>query len=202
MADRVVVVTGPGRVELRTEPQAPVPDGGFRVETLFSGVSAGTELSYVKGTNPYLRATWDAGLGLFRPGAPSTPYPVTRLGYMQVARVTHSRTPGVTEGQVGAMAYGHRTGHLADPLVDRFVPLPPDLDPMLGVYLAHMGPICANGLLHAAADAHGPAVRDLGDGVRGRRVAVTGAGVVALLTALFAVRHGAASVVVLDPTPA
>ncbi len=80
------------------------------------------------------------------------------------------------------MAYGHRTGYLADPLADRFVPLPDDLDPLLGVYVAHMGPICANGLLHAAADLHGADVRDLGDGVRGRRVAVVGAGVVALLT--------------------
>ena len=51
------------------------------------------------------------------------------------------------------MAYGHRTGYAADPLRDRFVALPADLDPLLGIYVAHMGPICANGLLHAAADA-------------------------------------------------
>ena len=73
------------------------------------------------------------------------------------------------------MAYGHKTGHTVDPSRDRFVPLPPELDPLLGVYVAHMGPICANGLLHAAADLYGPDVRGLGDGVRGRRVAVTGA---------------------------
>ena len=36
----------------------------------------------------------------------------------------------------------------------------------------------------------------------GRRVAVVGAGVVALLTAALAKHHGAASVVVVDPTPA
>jgi threonine dehydrogenase-like Zn-dependent dehydrogenase len=64
-----------------------------------------------------------------------------------------------------------------------------------------MGPICANGLLHAAAESHGGSVRSLADGVAGRRVAVTGAGVIGLLTALFARAHGAASVVVLDPTP-
>jgi threonine dehydrogenase-like Zn-dependent dehydrogenase len=64
-----------------------------------------------------------------------------------------------------------------------------------------MGPICANGLLHAGADLRGSDVRALADGVAGRRVAVTGAGVVGLLTALFAQQHGAASVVVLDPTP-
>ncbi|MGN9810388.1 zinc-binding dehydrogenase [Micromonospora sp. BQ11] len=201
MRDTVVVVSGPGRVELVEQDAGEVPEGGFRVETLHSGVSAGTELSFVKGTNPYLNVTWNADLGLFQPGEASTPYPVTRLGYMQVGRVVESRTPAVAVGTVGAMTYGHRTGYVADPVKERFVPLPEDLDPLLGVYVAHMGPICANGVLHAAADLCGTDVRSLGDGVRGRRVAVVGSGVVALLTALFAQRHGAASVVVLDPTP-
>ncbi len=201
MSDHIVVVSAPHHVVIRAEEPPAVRDGTFRVETMFSGVSAGTELSYVKGTNPYLTAAWDATLGLFREGQPATPYPVTRLGYMEVGRVTEARTPAVEEGAVVAMAYGHRTAYLADPLIDRVVPLPDDLDPLLGIYAAHMGPICANGLLHAAADLYGSDVRDLGDGVRGRRVAVVGAGVVALLTALFARRHGAASVVVLDPTP-
>ncbi|MEU5962569.1 zinc-binding alcohol dehydrogenase [Micromonospora parva] len=201
MRDTVVVVTGPGQVDLVDQDAAPLRPGTFRVETLFSGVSAGTELSYVKGTNPYLNVTWNADLGLFQPGPASTPYPVTRLGYMQVGRVVESETPAVAVGTVGAMTYGHRTGWLADPVAERFVALPDDLDPLLGVYVAHMGPICANGLLHAAADLHGTDVRALGDGVRGRRVAVIGAGVVGLLTALFARRNGAASVVVLDPTP-
>ncbi|RGC69511.1 L-threonine 3-dehydrogenase [Micromonospora sp. MW-13] len=201
MRDRVVVVSGPGRVELVEQEAGELRDGTFRVETLYSGVSAGTELSFVKGTNPYLNVHWNAGLGLFQPGEASTPYPVTRLGYMQVGRVVASRTPAVAVGAVGAMTYGHRSGYVADPVAERFVPLPDDLDPLLGVYVAHMGPICANGLLHAAADLCGADVRSLGDGVRGRRVAVVGGGVVALLTALFARRHGAASVVVLDPTP-
>ncbi|MEO3777707.1 zinc-binding dehydrogenase [Micromonospora sp. B11E3] len=201
MRDRVVVVSGPGRVELVERDADELRDGTFRVETLYSGVSSGTELSYVKGTNPYLNAAWNADLGLFQPDGASSPYPVTRLGYMQVGRVVESRTPAVAVGAVGAMTYGHRTGYVADPVAERFVPLPADLDPLLGVYVAHMGPICANGLLHAAADLCGTDVRSLGDGVRGRRVAVVGSGVVALLTALFARRHGAASVVVLDPTP-
>jgi NADPH:quinone reductase-like Zn-dependent oxidoreductase len=200
MRERNVVVTAPGQVEIVEADAAAVGEGGFRVRTLFSGVSAGTELSYVKGTNPALHSGWDPVLGLFGGPAPE-PYPVTRLGYMEVARVEESRTAAVAQGAVVAMTYGHRTGYAGDPLRDRVVPLPGDLDPLLGIYVAHMGPICANGLLHAAADVHGTAVRSLADGVRGRRVAVTGAGVVGLLTALFARRHGAASVVVLDPTP-
>jgi threonine dehydrogenase-like Zn-dependent dehydrogenase len=201
MADRVVVVPTPGEVCIREVEAEPVRDGTFRVETLHSGVSAGTELSFVKGTNAHLTASWNPDLGLFAPGAPPSPYPVDRLGYMEVGRVVESRTAAVGEGTLVAMAYGHRTGYLADPLVDRFVPLPDDLEPLLGVYVAHMGPICANGLLHAAADLCGRDVRGLGDGVAGRRVAVVGAGVVALLTGLLARHHGAASVVVLDPTP-
>ncbi|MEU1606325.1 zinc-dependent alcohol dehydrogenase [Micromonospora matsumotoense] len=201
MRDTVVVVSGPGRVELAEQEAGELRDGMIRVRTRHSGISAGTELSFVKGTNPYLNVTFDTGLGLFRPGAASTPYPVTRLGYMQVGEVVQSRTPAIAVGTVGAMTYGHRTGYVADPLAERFVPLPDDLDPLLGVYVAHMGPICANGLLHAAADLCGTDVRSLGDGVRGRRVAVVGSGVVALLTALFARHHGAASVVVVDPTP-
>lgn len=38
-----------------------------------------------------------------------------------------------------------------------------------------MGPICANGLLHAAAELHPSNVVSLADGVRGRRVVVAGA---------------------------
>ena len=99
------------------------------------------------------------------------------------------------------MTYGHRSRYRADALADRFVRLPTDLEPVLGIYAAHMGPICANGPLHAAADLHGTDVRSLADGVRGRRVAVMGAGVVGLMTGLLAEHHGAASVVVLDATP-
>jgi NADPH:quinone reductase-like Zn-dependent oxidoreductase len=200
MRERNVIVTAPGRVQLVDEESAPVGSGGFRGRTLFSGVSAGTELSFVKGTNPALHAGWDPVLGLFG-GPPVNSYPVTRLGYMEVARVEQSRTPAVAEGAVVAMTYGHRTGYVGDPLRDRVTAVPDDLDAILGIYVAHMGPICANGLLHAAADLHGTAVRSLADGVAGRRVAVTGAGVIGLLTALFARAHGAASVVVLDPTP-
>jgi NADPH:quinone reductase-like Zn-dependent oxidoreductase len=199
--DRNLIVAAPGRVEIADVADADVPDRGFHARTLFSGVSAGTELTFLKGTNPALHAGFDPVLGLFG-GPPGEAYPVTRLGYMEVARVERSRTPAIPDGTVVAMTYGHRTGYPADPLRDRVVVLPGGLDPVLGIYVAHMGPICANGLLHAAADRFGPAVRSLSDGVAGCRVAVVGAGVVGLLTALFARAHGAASVVVLDPDPA
>jgi NADPH:quinone reductase-like Zn-dependent oxidoreductase len=200
-ADRVLVVERPGEVGFRTESRTgKLPAGAFDVRTVYSGLSAGTDLSFVKGTNPRTTMAWDSELALFTRHGERDHYPVRRWGYMQVGRIVESRAPEFAPGTVVAMTYGHRSGYRGDPLVDRVVPLPSDVDPLLGIYVAQMGPICANGLLHAAAELHGTDVRSLGDGVRGLRVVVTGAGVVGLLTALFARLHGATEVVVADPT--
>jgi len=197
---RVLHVTGPGAVEWVAAAVPALAEGCFRVNTVYSGISAGTELSFLKGTNPAMVQRWDPVLGLFDPGpAPST-YPVRKLGYMQVGRVVASRTPHVTPGDLVAATYGHASGHDLEAVRERFVVLPTSLDPLLGIYVAHMGPICANGVLHADVDLIGPVVGELGAGVRGRQVLVVGAGVVGLLTALFAAQAGAAEVVVADAT--
>ena len=197
--DRALVVERPGHAAVR--PVA-ATEGPVAVRTRFTGLSAGTELSFLNATNPALTSSFDPELGLFRTDRPGAGYPVERLGYMEVAAVVETDgVDGLAPGDTVAMTYGHRTGYRADPLRDRIVPLPDDLDPLLGIYVAHMGPICANGLLHAAVEEVGRDVRTLGDGVRGRRVAVVGGGVVGLLTGLLARHHGADEVVVLDPTP-
>ena len=179
---------------------APVRDGEALVRTLYSGVSAGTELTFVKGTDPAFTARRDPELGLFVHGEPARRYPVTTMGYMECAEVVESRRDDLAVGQLVGSAYGHRSLHVLDAGAV-VVPLPAGLDPVLGVYLAQMGPIAANGVLHAAAElAPGPDP-ELGAGVRDRHVLVTGAGVVGLLTALFARRGGAAAVAVADPDP-
>ncbi|MGK5448188.1 zinc-dependent alcohol dehydrogenase [Streptomyces radiopugnans] len=202
-AVRTLGVREPGKPAFFTEPHPERADGRFRVETLFTGLSAGTELAALKGTDPFTHRSWNRELRLFEDRRPTARarYPMPCMGYMEVGRVTGSGPDGPPPGATVAMAYGHRTAYLADPARDHVVPLPEDLDPLLGVFVAQMGPICANGLLHAAAEAVGPQVRGLGDGVAGRYVLVTGGGVVGLLTALFALHHGAAAVAVADPTP-
>jgi threonine dehydrogenase-like Zn-dependent dehydrogenase len=157
-------------------------------------------VALVRGTDPQHRVGWDPDLRSF--GAPGTTagYPVRKLGYMEVGRVTESRTGALAEGALVAMAYGHRTGRCADPATVPVVPVPDDLDPLLGIYLAQMGPICVNGLLHAAAALAGPAA-GVDDGVRDRHVLVTGAGVIGLLSALLAVQHGAADVLLVESSP-
>ena len=195
---RTLVVPRAGELAIVETPEPPLADGRFRAETLFTGLSAGTELTWYRGTSPYFTAGWDADLGLFDRDRPAQQFPVERLGYMEVARVTDSRTTAVAPGAVVAMAYGHSTVVHGDPLTQNVVRLPDDLDPVLGIYVAHLGPICVNGLLHAAADVGGT---ELSDGVRGRLVLVTGGGAIGLLVGLLARVHGAAEVVVADPTP-
>jgi len=197
---RTLILDAPGKARFDEQPEPALAAGHFRAETLYTGLSAGTELTWFRGNNPFLSATWDSELGLFDRSRPSAGYPVRRFGYMEVARVTDSRTAAVPIEGLVAMAYGHKTVHHGDPMSEHVVPLPADLDPVLGVYVAHLGPICANGLLHAAAD--GVVSAGLGDGVRGRLVLVTGGGLIGLLTGLFALQHGAAEVAVADPTPA
>jgi threonine dehydrogenase-like Zn-dependent dehydrogenase len=184
MLDDVEPEPGPGQAWVATE---------------WSGISAGTEVALVRGTDPHHRLSWDPEWRSFRSHGQPAGYPVKQLGYMEVGRVTESRTPLMPEGGRVAMAYGHRTGRCADPAASLVVPVPDDLEPLLGVYLAHMGPICVNGLLHAAADLAGPGA-SVDAGVRDRHVLVTGAGVIGLFVALLAVRHGAAAVTIAEPS--
>lgn len=203
---RTLGVAAPGRPAYFSYTEQPPEDGQFRVDTVYTGLSAGTELTFVKGTNPYLHASWDAERGVFVAGEPGRRYPLESLGYMEVGRVIETRTPEVATGDLVASTYGHRSGHVIDPRCTVITVLPPDLDPLLGIYVAQMGPICGNGLLHASAERAGaepadPGAVTLADGVRDQRVLVTGGGVVGLLTGLFARACGAAEVALADPDP-
>ncbi|WP_246705292.1 glycosyltransferase [Rhizobium sp. RM] len=197
---RSLGVEAPGRAFYFDYEETPPIDGQARLETLYSGFSAGTELTFIKNTNPYFHSRFDADRGVFIKNEPGLQYPVPFLGYMEVARVAQSQTTALAEGQLVASTYGHKTGHTADPSQELLVKLPKVLDPILGVFVAQMGPIAANGILHADAEAFGSNVQHLGAGIAGRRIIVIGAGTVGMLIALFARELGASEVLVADPS--
>lgn len=175
--------------------------GRVRLETLYTGFSAGTELTFLKDTNPYLRSRWDGGRGVFVPGEPQQHYPVPFLGYMESARVVESGVPDFREGEIVGAVYGHKSGHTADPFHDILTTLPAGMDPILGIYVGQMGPIAANGILHADAELLGANVPTLGASLAGRPALVIGAGIVGLFVALFAQAAGASEIVIADPSP-
>lgn len=197
---RSLGLEAPSRCYIVSYEEAPPAPDHVSLQTLYSGFSAGTELTFLKDTNPYLRSRWDDERGLFVDGEPSTRFPVPFLGYMEVGRVVNGGTAEISAGDVICATYGHKSGHTADPFHELLVRLPEGIDPMLGIFVAQMGPIAANGILHADAENFGSNVNRLGEGVAGRPVVVIGAGTVGMLTALFAKRAGA-NVVVADPSP-
>lgn len=197
---RSLGVESPHKAFFMSYDEGPPADGQVRLDALYSGFSAGTELTFFKDTNPYLRSRWDEGRSVFVEGEPSARFPVPFLGYMEVARVSDSRMPTFGYGDIVCGAYGHKSGHTADPFHELLVPLDEEVDPVLGIFVAQMGPIAANGILHADAEMFGAGVKQLGEGVAGRPLLVVGGGTVGLLTAMFAMDAGA-TVILAEPSP-
>ena len=159
------------------DPQPLVP-GSVRVRTWYSGISAGTELTAYRGSNPYLTRTWDSERRLFVDGDPTFAYPVQGWGYSEVGEVVEV-ADGVDAPAVGDVVHGiwgHRSEAvvLADAVRHRVW----TADDAISGTFARVGSIALNAVLAAEAR--------LGD-----RVAVFGQGVIGLLATRLAVLSGA-----------
>ena len=179
----VVSFAAPYEVALVAFDAQPLVPGSVRVRTWYSGVSAGTELTAYRGSNPYLTRTWDAGSRLFVEGTPTFAYPVEGWGYSEVGEVVEVAAD-VSRPAVGDLVHGiwgHRSEAVlpAAAVAER---LWLGQDPVSGTF-ARVGSIALNALL--AADVR------LGD-----RVAVFGQGVIGLLATRLAVLAGAEVVAV------
>ncbi|MFJ6027897.1 zinc-binding alcohol dehydrogenase [Pseudarthrobacter sp. NPDC092424] len=186
---RFLRIAAPRSVAIIDQPPAPLEPGQVRIRTIYSGISAGTELTAYRGTNPYLTSVWDPKSRLFEPGQESLGYPLDGWGYSEVGEVVEV-APSVRAGTEGAEAdppvqpgdvvwgiWGHRDeGILAAEQLRGHV-LPPGVDPMSGAFV-RVGAIALSAVLAA----------DLGPG---STVAIFGQGVIGLLATRFAVLNGA-----------
>jgi threonine dehydrogenase-like Zn-dependent dehydrogenase len=167
-----LVFTEPGKVGYQEEAERPLTPTEIRVKTLYSGISAGTELTAFRGSNPYLHKQWDAERRLFVPAdTPSQSYPLTGWGYEEVGEVVDVGAE-VTAVQVGDCIYGtwgHRTHHILSEEYAAPRILPPELDPILGIF-SHLGSIAINGV-HDAGIRIGETVAVFGLGALGQIVA-------------------------------
>ncbi|MFB4349920.1 zinc-binding alcohol dehydrogenase [Microbacterium sp. CR_7] len=175
----VVQFSGVREVELVETETQPLTAGGVRIATWYSGISAGTELTAYRGTNPYLTSTWDVDRRLFVPGEPTFAYPVAGWGYSEVGEVVEV-ADDVTDVRIGDVVHGiwgHRSEAVvpAAQVAGRVVP--DAVDPVLGTF-ARVGAIALNGVL--AADVR-----------LGEQVAVFGQGVIGLLATRLATLSGA-----------
>ncbi|SDL09943.1 zinc-dependent alcohol dehydrogenase [Streptomyces indicus] len=181
--ERVVQFTGPRQVEVAEHAPAELPPGHLRVHTRYSGISAGTELTAYRGTNPYLTRTWDAESRLFRDGAAGIAYPVVGWGYSEVGEVTEispelAGTPGLPAvGDLVWGIWGHRSEGIVP--VERMIghTLPAGLEPLAGAF-ARVGAIAYNAVLAGGINL-------------GEDVAVFGQGVIGLIATRLAQLSGA-----------
>lgn len=142
-----------------------------RIRTLYSGISAGTELTAYRGSNPYLNKEWDSDRRLFVDGSSSVEYPVNGWGYEEVGVVAEVGA-NVTRVSVGDRiwgTWGHRSESIQNEERASKRILSPRVDPRLGIF-SQIGAIALNVILDA--DIHvGETVVVFGLGVPGQIVA-------------------------------
>ena len=185
---RVVTFEGPKEVSVREYEDPPLGANEVRLKTLFSGISAGTEMTAYRGSNPYMAKRWEPDRRLFVEGETSLEYPVEGWGYEEVGEVAEVG-PGVTEVETGDVVYGtwgHRSTKVVDEDWAAARRLPPGVDPVVGVF-SRIGAIALNAVLDA--DVH-----------VGEYVAVFGQGVPGLIAAQLAGLNGG-TVIAIDGIP-
>jgi 2-desacetyl-2-hydroxyethyl bacteriochlorophyllide A dehydrogenase len=150
----------------------PLEADQVRIRTLFSGISAGTELSQYRATSPFMQRQWDDRARRFRDAdTPSWTFPVRNLGYEEVGEIVEIGS-AVTELRVGERVFGtwgHRTMHVwaaADAAARR---MPVGADPLCGIF-SHIGAVALTGV-HDARIRMGDLVAVFGLGVPGQIVA-------------------------------
>ncbi len=184
--DYEVEFTSPGVVQLVAMARPRPGAGEVLLETLYTGLSAGTELTAVTGSNPYLNRRWDPEQRLFIAGAPSFPYPLRGWGYEEVGRVAEVG-PGVDPTAIGMLAWGiwgHRSSGILPAATVARQQLSPSVRPICGVF-ARPGAVALNALLDAGAHP-------------GETLVVFGQGVIGLLLTAMASAAGL-HVVAVDP---
>ena len=80
----VVTFEGPKKVGIREYEEQPLQPDEVRLRTLYSGISAGTELTAYRGSNPYLSKRWDDERRLFLEDEVSLQHPIGGWGYEEV----------------------------------------------------------------------------------------------------------------------
>jgi len=169
---KVVTFTQPRQIDVTAYEEGSLEPEKVRLRTLYSGISAGTELTAYRGSNPYLHKRWDVERKLFVPSdSPDLQYPVSGWGYEEVGEVVEvgDAVEGVEVGDVVYGTWGHRSHHTVTAAYARARVLPKNLKPVLGIF-SQIGAIALNGV-HDARIRIGETVAVFGLGVPGQIVA-------------------------------
>lgn len=170
-ANRELVLTGPREVRLEERKPLPLGPDEVRLRTLYSGISAGTELTQYRGSNPYLHKRWDSERRLFVSGqGPQLTYPIRAWGYEEVGEIVElgANVRDLDLGERVFGTWGHRSLASVSAAYARDRRLPPGADALPGIF-SQIGAIALNGV-HDANVQVGETVAVFGLGVPGQIV--------------------------------
>lgn len=172
--DQEIEFTRPGAVRLVPMARTHPAEGEVLVETSYSGISAGTELTAFVGTNPYVHKRWDARRRLFVEGGPTFAYPIRGWGYEEVGRVVElgNRVDPALLGSTIWGIWGHRSIATIQATTAAAQLVGPGADPVCGIF-ARPGAVALNALLDSNAHS-------------GETMVIFGQGVIGLLLAALA----------------
>lgn len=174
--------TAPGLVEVREEPLPPPPPRKVVVKTLFSAISAGSELLIYHGLCPHDLPLDESIPSLQR----KSTFPL-KYGYSAVGKVVvlGSDVSDEWEGRTVFSFHPHESHFLADPA--ELLPLPANISPEEALFLPNLE----------------TAINFVMDGrpVIGEQVVVLGQGVVGLLTTALLAMHPLAGLLTVDRYP-
>jgi len=145
---KVLVFTQPGTVVFESYADPSLEPKEVRLRTLYSGISAGTELTAYRGSNPYLHKQWDPARKLFIPSEqPTLTYPVIGWGYEEVGEVVEvgDEVQDVSIGDIIFGTWGHRTHHIVDQEYARDRVQARSLAAIFGIF-SQIGAIAMNGV--------------------------------------------------------
>lgn len=184
-----LVLAGPRTLAFEEVEDRQLAANEVRVRTLFSGISAGTELTQYRGTSPFMDRRFDESRRLFVPGdQPSWTYPIRTLGYEEVGEIVEvgSEAGDIAIGSHVFGTWNHRSHAVIPADMARERAMPAGADPRIGIF-SHIGAVALNGV-------HDARIR-LGD-----TVAVFGLGVPGQIV-VQAARASGATVIGVDPDP-
>jgi 2-desacetyl-2-hydroxyethyl bacteriochlorophyllide A dehydrogenase len=166
----VLNVEAPRKIGLAEYAERPLAHNEVRLRTLHSGISAGTELTLFRGSNPYLAKAWDNERRIFVPSNNSWTYPMGSIGYEEVGEVVEIG-PGVEDVAIGDVVWGtwgHKSTHIGTAEWARPRRMPKGGDPLQGIF-SQIGAIALNAIIDA--DIHiGETVAIFGQGAPGLMV--------------------------------
>ncbi len=179
-----LMLESPKKIGIKHYDEPTLASDEVRIKTLYSGISAGTELTAYRGSNPYLNKKWDAEQRVFHSNEKSWSYPMPAFGYEEVGEIIElgSSVKDLNIGDTIFGAWGHKSSHTAKADWAKVRLLPQGLEPQCGIF-SQIGSIALNAILDA--DIHiGETVAIFGQGVPGLMITqlakASGADVIAI----------------------